>query len=180
MRHIVGTFALLSTMLAAPPGHAETLFFVPLQTCTGENCGANIFEGVGLRGGTDSFEQPFVDFRRDSFVAKVFSNAQATRPGCLRVEVLRRLYESDDIAMRLTTPSGLMSWFSDDRPARMGRDPRPLIVAQVREEGWYTLQIARVRGEDPAGNLNFVASYARYPLTNPNCRTLMPPEVRGP
>ena len=167
-------------MLATAPTRAETLFFVPLQTCTGENCGANIFEGVALRGGTDLFQQPFADFKRDSFVAKVYSNANSAHPGCLRLDLLRRLYPFDDIAMRLTSPSGLMSWFSDDRPAGSGRDPRPLIVAKVSEEGWYTVQIARARaGDDPAGNLNFVAAYARYSLTNPNCKTLTPPDRNG-
>ena len=142
-------FCGLAAGLAVTDAVAGPQIWAPLSTCTTANCGSRVMNGT--------YQQDSLN-NSNPFIMQVFAYAGE----CVRIDVTT---QNTDLEAVLVSPNGIL-YRNDDRVP--GSDLRPLLkVAPTTVRGWYTLQISRFNGGQPAAD--FIVAYGRYNLGNFNC-----------
>ncbi len=158
--------AALVSVMALPlsnAAHAASLFAdTARSTCTTPNCqAATIDKAVILS------EQPQSGIASTMpWTGQFFSTGNE----CVRVEVLEVDPANRDLTMHLVGPD-LTAWKDDDSAGNL----LPRIEANTTVPGRYTVVVGLFAPTLANTNTRFKLSYGRYPLGNPNCNFLTPP-----
>ena len=119
--------------------------------CTGINCSSLTIPGTVTNPSNNN----------DPFELQVFAGANE----CVRIEVVQSI-QGVDLETVVRAPNG--SIYRNDDGSGGGAFNNPLVkINGAPNSGWYSVSINHWNGF--ASYADFVLTYGRYPLNNPNC-----------